>query len=145
MPLYRDDTAGPMMRRPRRFRQHVPYPIAALPPKLRGSEQKLLLFCGPDQGGWRLGFWSEDSWRDVARFEDRLEPSHFALASGLTVENGRWLPTLPSRRMILWWAGLALAWMGMLAVAQFANGDRWAICAPVPSAVERSAGVGDRL
>jgi len=134
-----------MMRRPRRFRQRVPYPIAALPPKLKCPEHKLLLFCGPDQGGWRLGFWFKDSWRDVARFEDQLEPSHFALASGLTVENGRWFPTPPNRRMILWWAGLALTWMGMLAVAQFANGDRWAICGPVSSAVERSAGAGDRL
>ena len=120
----------------------MPYPIAALPPKLRGSEQELLLFCGPDQGGWRLGFWSEDSWRDVARFEDRLEPSHFALASGVREENGRWFPTPPNGRMMFWWAGgIALAWLAMLAVGQFGYGDPWAICSPASSVFRRSAGL----
>ena len=40
------------MPRPKRFRQRVPYPIAELPAELKGSDHKLLLFCG-DQGGWR--------------------------------------------------------------------------------------------
>jgi len=145
-PLYRDDTVGPKMCRPKRFRQRVPYPIAELPSELKGPEHKLLLFCGSDQGGWRLGFWCKDSWRDVTRLEDRLDPSHFALASGMSVENGRWFPTTPSRRTMLWLAcGIALAWMGMLAVGPFVYSDPWAICAPVSSAFERSAGPGDGL
>jgi len=69
------------MRRPKRFRQRVPYPIAELPSELKSPKHKLLLFCGPDQGGWRLGFWYEDSWRDVTSLKDQLDPSHFALAS----------------------------------------------------------------
>src|SRR3954471_22094289 len=48
-PLYLDDTAGPKMPRPKRFRQRVPYPIAELPAELKGPDHKLLLFCG-DQG-----------------------------------------------------------------------------------------------
>ena len=145
-PLHRDETVGPKMCRPKRFRQRVPYPIAELPSELRGPEHKVLLFCGPDQGGWRLGCWSEDSWRDVTRLNDRLDPSHFALASGMNEENGRWSPTTPSGRTMLWLAcGIALAWIGMLAVGQFAYGDPWAICAPVSSAFERSAGIRDGL
>jgi hypothetical protein len=119
----------------------VPYPIAELPAELKGPDHKLLLFCG-DQGGWRLGFWSEDGWRDVACLTDRLEPSHFALASGVREENGRWFPTTPNGRMIFWWAGgIALAWLAMLAVGQFVYGDPWAICSPASSAFRRSAGL----
>jgi hypothetical protein len=140
-PLYLDDTAGPKMPRPKRFRQRVPYPIAELPAELKGPDHKLLLFCG-DQGGWRLGFWSEDGWRDVACLKDRLEPSHFALASGMREENGRWFPTTPNGRMMFWWAGgIALAWLAMLAVGQFVYGDPWAICSPASSAFRRSAGL----
>src|SRR3954463_12394745 len=80
-PPYRDDTKGPKMRRPKRFRQRVPYPIAELSSELKSPKHKLLLFCGPDQGGWRLGFWYEGSWRDVTSLKDQLDPSHFALAS----------------------------------------------------------------
>ena len=134
------------MRRPKRFRQRVPYPIAELSPELKSPKHKLLLFCGPDQGGWRLGFWYEDSWRDVTSLRDQLDPSHFALASGMRLESGRWSPTTPSGRTMFWFAcGVALAWMGMLAAGQFVYSDLWAICVPFSSTFERSAGVGEGL
>ena len=134
------------MRRPKRFRQRVPYPIAELPSELKSPKHKLLLFCGPDQGGWRLGFWYEDSWRDVTSMRDQLDPSHFALARGMRLESGRWSPTTPSGRTMFWLTcGVALAWMGISAIAHFANDDPWAICAPDSSAVERSARASNGL
>src|SRR4051812_50230594 len=126
-PLYLDDTAGPKMPQPKRLRQRVPYPIAELPAELKGPDHRLLLFCG-DQGGWRLGFWSEDGWRDVACLKDRLEPSHFALASGMREENGRWFPATSNGRMMFWWAGgIALALLAMLGGWQVVYCDSWGV------------------
>ena len=42
-------------------------------------ERQLLLFCGPDQGGWRLGVFHDGRWRDFTDLDEVLAPTHFAL------------------------------------------------------------------
>ena len=44
------------LRRPRRFHRGTVYSIKDISAELMSDpERQLLLFCGPDQGGWRLG------------------------------------------------------------------------------------------
>ena len=125
-----NEPIGPTALRPKRLRRQTPYPIAEAPPVLMASGRTLLLLCGPDQGGWRLGSWREGAWRDADHRGERLEPSHFALASGWRSENGRWLRTASKRRLIVCISGgIALAWIAMLSQIPQAGRDLWALCA----------------
>ena len=42
------------------------------------SARQVLLFC-PHQGGWRMGSWMDDEWRDFGDLAEPLDPTHFAL------------------------------------------------------------------
>ena len=112
-----------------RLRRRVPYPIAALPPELK-RDGNVLLFCG-EESGWHLGVWSNGAWRAAGDLDAQLEPTHFALASGLENEDGRWRHATPHRRVILSVVGLAgAAFLAMVIIGQVAYGDPWALCAP---------------
>jgi hypothetical protein len=115
--------------RPRRLRRRTPYPIAELPPALASSGKALLLLCGPEQGGWRLGSWRQGAWRDANCEDERLEPSHFALASGWRQENGHWRHAGPSWKLALGVSGgVALAWILVQTIAPEVGRDLWALC-----------------
>src|SRR5829696_6768459 len=113
--------------RPNRLRPQTPYPIAALPSELAFG-QELLLLCGPEQGGWRLGFWREGAWRDANHPFEQLRPTHFALASGWRQVNGQWLHSGSGWILLLGAFGVALAWMAALAIAPELGRDLWALC-----------------
>jgi hypothetical protein len=114
---------------PARLRRRVPYPIAALPLEMKAGGE-VLLFCG-DRQGWHLAAWSEGAWRAASDPGLRLEPSHFALASGLANEDGRWRHAVSRRVMVLSAVGvIAAVILGMMAIGQVAYGDPWALCAP---------------
>ena len=122
--LDRDD-----VRRPARLRRRVPYPISDLPAELK--TEKLLLFCEGTSPGWHLGAWSDGTWRAAENPDQTLEPTHFALASGLESEGGRWRHATPHRRAILSVIGVAgAAFLSMMAIGQVAYGDPWALCSP---------------
>ena len=64
----------------KRSAQSSIFPAQAHAPGLKANpEQQLLLYCGPDQGGWRLGVHHDGRWRDFTDLDEVLEPSHFAL------------------------------------------------------------------
>ena len=68
------------LRRSRPVFRGTTYHISNLPAELKADpERQLLLFCGPDQGGWRLGVFHDGNWRDFTDLDEVLEPSHFAL------------------------------------------------------------------
>jgi hypothetical protein len=124
--LDRDDVRRPARAR---LRRRVPYPIAELPPELK--TEKLLLFCEGRSAGWHLGAWSDGTWRAAENPDQTLEPTHFALASGLESEGGRWRHATPHRRAILSVIGVAgAAFLAMVAIGQVAYGDPWALCSP---------------
>src|SRR5919112_1642656 len=81
--LDREDVRGPAQAR---LRRRVPYPISDLPAELK--TEKLLLFCEGRSAGWHLGAWSDGTWRAVENPDQTLEPTHFALASGLPRHGG---------------------------------------------------------
>jgi hypothetical protein len=113
-----------------RLRRRVPYPISALPAQMKGRGN-LLLFCGSGDGGWHLGAWSDGAWRAVANPDLRLAPTHFALATGLANDDGRWRHAVPRRIVALSAVGVVLAaFLTMVAIGQIAYGDPWALCAP---------------
>ena len=116
-----------------RLRRRVPYPITDLPPEL--MTEKLLLFCEGETAGWHLGAWSDGAWRAAENPELRLEPTHFALASGLESKGGRWRHATPHRRAILAVVAVAgAAFVSMVVIGQVAYGDPWALCAPTRDA-----------
>jgi hypothetical protein len=88
--LDRDDVRRPAQAR---LRRRVPYPIADLPAELKS--EKLLLFCDGSSAGWHLGAWSDGTWRAAENPDQTLEPTHFALASGLESAGGRWRHATP--------------------------------------------------
>jgi hypothetical protein len=129
--LDRDDVRRPA---PARLRRRVPYPIADLPAELK--TEKLLLFCEGTSAGWHLGAWSDGRWRAAGNSDQTLEPTHFALASGLESEGGRWRHATPHRRAILSVIGVAgAAFLAMVAIGQVAYGDPWALCSPTRDGV----------
>ena len=68
------------LRRPRRFHRATVYNINDISAELMSDpERQLLLFCGPDQGGWRLGVYHDGCWRDFTDLDEVLAPTHFAL------------------------------------------------------------------
>ena len=68
------------LRRPRRFERGTVYSIKDISAELMSDpERQLLLFCGPDQGGWRLGLFHDGCWRDFTYLGEVLAPTHFAL------------------------------------------------------------------
>jgi hypothetical protein len=129
--LDRDDVRRPAQAR---LRRRVPYPIADLPAELK--TEKLLLFCEGRSAGWHLGVWSDGTWRAAENPDQTLEPSHFALASGLESEGGRWRHATPHRRAIVSVIGVAgAAFLAMVAIGQVAYGDPWALCSPTVAAI----------
>jgi hypothetical protein len=119
----KNDVAG-RARRPVRMRRSVPYAIADLPPEIGDAGAPLLIFCGPEHGGWRPGVRDEHGWRDPADATQRLEPSHFALVSGRS-------PREQARRFtVMLAAGVVMTVAAVLAIGQVAYGDPWALCAP---------------
>lgn len=116
--------------RSQQLRRRTPYPIAEVPAALMTSEQILLLCC-PDQGGWRLGCWRDDEWWAADHTGQRLEPSHFAIASGWRHENGQWFLSISPWRVILGISGsVAFVWIALLSLPPQAGRDLWALCTP---------------
>ena len=98
-----------------------------LPPELNDRRVSLLLFCGPDGGGWRRGVRDEHGWHDPSDPEQRLEPSHFALARNDT-----------KRIAVVLIAAVAAMFATLLGIGQVAYGDPWALCAPNRGAADAS-------
>ena len=132
------EPSGSTAFRPNRLRRQTPYPIAALPAELT-SGQELLLLCGPDQGGWRLGFCREGAWRDASDPFEQLRPTHFALASGWRQENGQWVRSSSGWIVLLGICGVALAGMAALALAPELGRDLWALCTSIAVGTESLA------
>lgn len=92
-----------------------------------------------------MGVWSENGWRDVSQVDQRLEPSHFALSTGLDAGSGRWFQNAARHRLILvLGGGLAFTLLLGLLLGQLGNGDLWALCAPLRSGSGASAAIVNR-
>ena len=129
--LDRDDVRRPAQAR---LRRRVPYPISDLPPEL--MTERLLLFCEGRSAGWHLGAGSDGAWRPAENPDQTLEPTHFALASGIESEGGRWRHATRHRLAIPSVIGVAgAAFLAMVAIGQVAYGDPWALCSPTRDGV----------
>ena len=62
------------LRRPRPFHRGTIHNIDELSAELMSDpERQLLLFCGPEHGGWRLGVFHDGCWRDFTDLDEVLD------------------------------------------------------------------------